>query len=233
MMSSTSAATINAVDDERRVGVSPDEAEQRRRSPLSRSRPRRKYADDEQAFPPRRQVPEEDVGSALEENGAQRDRNEQEEGHPRSRVTVEAHEAGGRDRDPRPRDAGCKAAACAVPIMTASRILSESMCRRVGRWSAIQRTTANTARRIAICQGSPRCSAMNVSPAPMITAGIVATNRNQAIRSSAPATERREKRNQAVMYRARSRQKYATTATRVPRWRATSKVWLNSSFCSR
>ena len=53
----------------------------------------------------------------------------------------------------------------------------------------------------------------------------VATRTNQAIRSSALSTRRREsERSQAPSRRTMSFQKYATTATSVPRWRATSNV---------
>ena len=76
---------------------------------------------------------------------------------------------------------------------------------------------------------------MNSSPsAPTTAAGIVATKTAHATRSSVLVTDRRESEpTQAESSRTTSRQKYPTTATSVPRWSATSKVWLNSSFSWR
>ena len=69
-----------------------------------------------------------------------------------------------------------------------------SIRRRSGVRSATKSTIAKTARRIAICQGSPSRSAMKSSPsAPTSAAGTVATTTSQAILvgvSIAPAAER-------------------------------------------
>jgi hypothetical protein len=94
---------------------------------------------------------------------------------------------------------------------------------------------AKKVRRIAICHGSPRRSTMNSSPsAPTTAAGMVATKTAHATRSSVLVIDRRESEpTQDESSRTTSRQKYPTTATSVPKWSATSKVWLNSSFSCR
>ena len=68
----------------------------------------------------------------------------------------------------------------------------------------------------------------------MIAAGMLATTISQAIFSSAPMTERRRRLcSHATRYLTRSPQKYATTATSVPRWSATSNVLLNDGLSCR
>src|SRR5918996_1605276 len=130
---------------------------------------------------------------------------------------------------------GMRARLCARPTATAVPAPRADISRRGGVRSAIHRTTPKTARKTAICHGSPRWSAMRSSPsAPIAAAGTVAIATNHAIRSSAVSTRRRRTLPiQAATRRTTSRQKYATTATRVPTCSATSKVWLNSSCVSR
>ena len=80
---------------------------------------------------------------------------------------------------------GISASACAQPIPKAPQSPTSSIVFRSGRRSASQRTPAKTARKIAICHGSPRCSAISDSPAaPTSAAGTVATATTQAVRSA-------------------------------------------------
>ena len=76
---------------------------------------------------------------------------------------------------------------------------------------------------------------MTDSPAaPTIAAGTVATATTQAVRSAGLRIRLRAMLpTSAPASSTMSRQKYATTATSVPRWSATSKVWLKASCCSR
>ena len=93
------------VDDEDRVVVAADVAEQ---APDREQAARRGRDHPHQEWPRRagRQVAEEHVGHALPERGTEDDRDEEQERDARRGVPVEAEEAGGRDRDPRARDAG-------------------------------------------------------------------------------------------------------------------------------
>jgi hypothetical protein len=92
-----------------------------------------------------------------------------------------------------------------------------------------------TARKIAICHGSPRRFSIVLSPmAPAKAAGIVAARTHQAVFSSVVRIRRAATlRNQAATSATMSSQKYATTAMSVPKWRATSNVLLKSGCSSR
>ena len=82
---------------------------------------------------------------------------------------------------------GTSASACAKPMSdSVLQSLRSPMARSCDERSAHQKSSrAPSARRIAICHGSPRLSAIKFSPAsPTTPAGIVATTTNQAIRSS-------------------------------------------------
>jgi hypothetical protein len=114
---------------------------------------------------------------------------------------------------------GASAAAWASPIAIAWPKRRSPIVRSCGMRSASQSSTPKTARKTAICQGSPRCSSTTLSPsAPASAAGIVAANTHQAVRSSMlriplwPTL-----RNQAATSATMSSQKYATTAISVPR----------------
>ena len=60
---------------------------------------------------------------------------------------------------------------------------------------------------------------------------MAATISHAAFSSACSIRRWRTLRNQATTRSARSRRKYTTTATSVPRWSATSKVWLNAGIC--
>ena len=114
---------------------------------------------------------------------------------------------------------GMSARLCAKPTATPCFSVRSSIDRVIGRRSAQPRSRPNPARKIAICHGSPMCSAMKSSSRKPITpAGIVAATTTHAIRSSVVAIERRRSvPSHATTRPFRSCQKYATTATSVPR----------------
>ena len=125
---------------------------------------------------------------------------------------------------------GASASAWATP--TTSPSCSESSCagRTAGRRSTSQRTPANTASRIAICHGSPRCSVIASSNArPTTAAGIVATTTIHARRSSGVSSSTRPERPEERTHHRHEVMRRSTPRRRtsVPRWSATSNVLLN------
>ena len=120
---------------------------------------------------------EQDVLHALADDGAERDREQQQEREARRRVTVEPEQPAGGDRDPRARDSRHRARGLREPDRRRPAQREVAHLARSGRRSAQQSTSAKTAIRIAICHGSPRCSAIRPrTRGPTTAAGIVATS---------------------------------------------------------
>ena len=102
-------------------------------------------------------------------------------------------------------------------------------------WSTRYMKPAKTIIATPIIHGLPRVLVMKSSNStPTSAAGTVLTISSHASLASGSARLRLERlRTQAPTSRTISRQKYSTTATNVPRCRATSNVLLSSGFSSR
>ena len=172
----------------------------------------------------------------MKHDGAEHGRHEQEEREPRRRVAVEAEEATGRDRDPRARDAGHERErlrdADGEAFLERELVASPRRRAPVGE----PEHDPKTARKIAICHGSPRCVVITSSNgSPTIAAGIVAIRTIHASRSSVVSILRVRERAEPARARGGEVARRSTPPLRasVPRWSATSNVWLKSSLLPR